>query len=194
MSTPTPAKMSPTGTFHLVFSLLAILFGAVVIMLPKGTRWHRTWGHGYVWSMVGVMATSFAMFDLTGSVTPFHVAAVVGGVTIGGGMWTVLRRRPKKHWIHAHATWMAWSYVGLMAAFVSESMTRFVMPAVQGTLEHQRLWFLFWGLVGVGTFVTVGVGAWLIRRNLDDAVQATPHAMRAEREELASPELTRSGT
>ena len=150
--------------------------------LPKGTRWHRTWGHGYVWCMVGVVGTSFVMYDLTGRVTPFHFAAVVAGVTIGGGMWTALRRRPKGGWIHAHATWMAWSYVGLMAAFVAESLTRFIMPALEGTLERNALWPAFWTLVAVGSFSVFGVGAWLIRRRLPDAVRATPAAMRADRE------------
>ncbi|NNM32092.1 MAG: hypothetical protein HKO53_03455, partial [Gemmatimonadetes bacterium] len=81
--------MTTTGGFHLAFSLIAIAAGAVVLLLPKGTRWHRTWGHGYVWSMVGVIVTSMAMYDLTGRVTPFHFAALVAAVTVAGGMWTV---------------------------------------------------------------------------------------------------------
>lgn len=178
--------MTPTGTFHLVFSLLAVLLGAVVVLLPKGTRWHRTWGHGYVWCMVGVVATSFAMYNLTGRLTPFHLAALVGGVTIGAGLWTVLGRRPKKHWIEAHATWMSWSYVGLVAALIAESLTRFAMPALAGVLERSSMWPAFWTLVAVGSFGTFAVGAWVIRRRLPDAVRSTPAAIRREREELGT--------
>ena len=178
--------MSPTGVLHLSFSLLAILFGAVVLLLRKGTRWHRTWGHGYVWSMIGVVVTSFAMFNLTGRVTPFHLAAVVAGLTLVGGLWTVLGRRPKKDWMQAHAAWMAWSYVGLLAAFVAESLTRFVMPLAASTLEAHRLWPAFWALVVVGSLATFGVGGWIIRRTLPDALRRTPQAMRAEREALGS--------
>lgn len=185
--------MSPTGVLHLTFSMLAILFGAIVLLLPKGTRWHRSWGHGYAWTMVGVVATSFAMFNLTGRVTPFHVAAVIAGVTLAGGMWTVLARRPRKHWIGAHATWMAWSYVGLMAAFVAESLTRFVMPAAEQMLDTRNLWPAFWTLVAVGSFGTFALGWWIMRRTLPEAIRSTPAAIRAERDELAGREALDAG-
>ncbi len=175
--------MSSMGTIHLAVSLLALVLGAVVLRLPKGTRWHRTWGHGYVWGMVGVVATSFALFNLTGSLTLFHGAALVAGVTLVGGMWAALGRRPRKGWIHAHATWMAWSYTGLCAAFVAESMTRFVMPplAARGVLEGR--WGLFWTLVAIGSFGTFAIGALLIRRHLLASVASTPAAMRADRDD-----------
>lgn len=168
--------MTPIGTVHLTFSLLAIVLGAVTLLMPKGHRWHRTWGHGYVWSMAGVVATSFAMDGLTGSITPFHFAAAVAGLTILAGMWSVLARRPRD-WISAHATWMAWSYVGLMAAFVAESLTRLVMPALAGELAGHALWPAFWILVAVGSFATAAAGAWLIRKWLRPAIsKVTPVA------------------
>ncbi len=163
--------MTPIGAVHFTFSLLAILLGAVTLLLPKGTRWHRTWGHGYAWSMLGLVATSLAMYNLTGRVTPFHFAAVVALLTVGAGVWSVLARRPEGQWIDAHAAWMAWSYVGLMAAAVAETLTRFVMPVLASTLEQRALWPAFWGLVVVGTLVTVSVGARMIRRRLPGAVE-----------------------
>ncbi len=176
--------MTPLGAVHLVFSLLAILFGAVVLMLPKGTRWHRSWGHGYFWAMVGVVATALSLYNLTGRLTPFHFFAVVAGATVAAGLWSVLSRRPKKVWIEAHANWMAWSYVGLLAAFVAESLTRFAMPLLAGTLERNALWPAFWILVAVGSAATIGVGAYAIRRRLPGAVASTPAAMRRERQGL----------
>lgn len=162
--------MTSIGTVHLVFSLLAVIFGAVTLLLPKGTRWHRTWGHGYVWCMLGLIVTALVIYDLTGRVTPFHVAALVALATVGAGMWKALVRRPAHGWVEAHATWMAWSYVGLMAAFVAESLTRFVMPRLADTLEAASLWGAFWVLVGVGSFGAGAVGAWLVRRKLPEAV------------------------
>ncbi len=175
--------MSTTGIFHLIFSLGAVLFGAVVLLLPKGTRWHRTWGHGYFWCMVGVVSTSFAMFGLTGRVTPFHLAAVVAGLTLAVGMWAALRRRPKQYWIEAHANWMAWSYVGLLAALVAESLTRFIMPPLAGTLDQSALWPAFWTVVTVSSFATIGLGARQIRKRLPAALSNTPQAMKRERQE-----------
>ena len=173
--------MTPLGAVHLVFALLALLFGAVVLRLPKGTRWHRTWGHGYLWSMVGLVATSFGLYNLTGGVTPFHLAAVVAGGTVLAGTGAVLLRRPRKAWMEAHATWMAWSYVGLVAAFVAETSTRFVMPMVADTLEARSLVWLFWTVVGVVSFLVGWVGWWLIRTRLPVALERTPEAMRTER-------------
>lgn len=176
--------MTPIGAVHFVASLVAILAGAVVLMLPKGTRWHRTWGHAYVWSILLVVVTAFSLYNLTGRLTPFHFAAVAGGVTVLGGMWTVLRRVPRKQWIEAHATWMAWSYVGLMAAFTAETLTRFVMPRLEGFLEINALWSAFWIVVAVGSFGAGAVGWWLIRTRLPGAIASTPSAIRREREEL----------
>ena len=106
-----------------------------MLLLPKGTRWHRTWGHGYFWSMAGLVATSFGLYDLTGAVTPFHLGAAVAGATVLAGVGAVLLRRPRRSWMEAHATWMAWSYVGLAAAYGAETSTRLVMPAVADALE-----------------------------------------------------------
>ena len=162
--------MSTSGAFHLAFAVLAILFGGVVLVLPKGGRWHRTVGQGYFWSMVGVVATSFTMYRLTGEVTPFHFAAAISGLTIAGGMWTVLRRRPG-HWVHAHALWMTWSYVGLIAALVAESLTRLAMPSLEATLERRALWPAFWILVATASGATFLVGAAMIRRYVPRAVR-----------------------
>ena len=48
------------GTIHLVFSLIAMVLGGTTLSLSKGTRWHRTWGHGYVWAMAGVVGREVA--------------------------------------------------------------------------------------------------------------------------------------
>lgn len=84
----------------------------------------------------------------------------------------------------AHATWMAWSYVGLLAAFVAESLTRFLMPVAEEWLERSSLWPAFWTLVAVGSFLTMGAGWYFIRTRLARAIANTPAAIRAEREGL----------
>lgn len=176
--------MTAAGTVHFTASLLALLAGAIVLRLPKGTRWHRTWGHAYVWGMVGVVATSFSMWNMTGRFTPFHFFAIVAGLTLAAAMYTVLARQPKGRWIEAHAAWMVWSYVGLCAAATAETLSRFVMPIAVELFESSQLLGIFWSVVGLATFVTVGVGALLVRRYLPGAIKATPQAIRRERAEL----------
>lgn len=150
---------------HVAFCTVAIAAGGVVL-LPKGTRWHRTLGHLYATSMAGVVVSALTIYDLTGGPGPFHLAALVAAVTVGGGLYTVLARRPAASWIEAHATWMSWSYVGLMAALAAESLARFVMPRAAGFLEARELWTLFWITVTVATLAVVAAGAWLIRTRL----------------------------
>lgn len=176
--------MSTLGAVHTAFALLAILTGAVVLRLPKGTRWHRTFGHTYVMSMVGLVVTALLVYRLTGGFGPFHVAAVVAGVTLALGLGAVLLRWPRKAWMEAHATWMSWSYVGLLAAFAAETLTRAVLPLVEPLLREQGQWGVFWGLVGVVSFLVVGAGGWVIGRYLPRALERTPEAMRRERREL----------
>lgn len=176
--------MSPYGTVHVACSFLALAAGAVVFRLPKGTRWHRTLGHVYAMGMVGVVATSLVIYRLTGHFGPFHVAALVAALTLAGGLWTVLARRPRKAWIGAHATWMSWSYIGLAAALVAESMTRWIVPVVEPHLESGPLWGAFWGTALLASLAVMAVGAHLVRRRLPASVAGTPAAMRRERARL----------
>jgi len=176
--------MSTLGVVHTVFSFLAILFGALVVLLDKGTRWHRTWGHLYAVCMMGLAVTALFIYRLTGSFGPFHMFAIVALVTLGLGLGTVLLRRPRKNWMEAHAYWMSWSYVGLLAAFAAESLTRFVMPMVATTLAERELWGAFWGLVGFASFAVAGIGGLIIKRRLPKALASTPEGIRRERAQL----------
>jgi uncharacterized membrane protein len=177
-------SMSPLGTVHTVFALLAMAAGAAVCLLPKGTRWHRTLGHVYATAMAGLVVTALFIYRLTGGFGLFHIFALVAAATLAAGLGTVLLRRPRGSWMEAHATWMSWSYVGLLAAFVSESLTRVVMPRVAPLLREHELWGLFWTLVGVATLVVVLTGRWLIGRYLPRALERAPTAMREERRRL----------
>jgi len=162
--------MSEIGLVHFVFSLVAIVSGGAVSLMRKGTRWHRTVGHIYVTSMLGLIVTAFSIFGLLGHFGPFHVAAIVSTVTIGLGMAAVLLRKPKGAWKEQHAYWMAWSYIGLMAAAVAETSTRFILPALAPRLEGGG-WTIFWSLVGGSTFLVVGIGVWITKTRLPASLQ-----------------------
>jgi uncharacterized membrane protein len=170
---------------HLLFSFVAIGAGALVIGISKGTRWHRTVGHIYVTAMIGLIVSALSIYDLTGNFGPFHVAAIVATITLFMGLASVLLRRPRKQWIEAHATWMSWSYIGLIAAFLAESLSRFVMPREWRTYIGQNgLWSVFWASVGLTSVAVCVVGAVLVAKRLPRAVASTPEAMRRERSAL----------
>jgi uncharacterized membrane protein len=144
--------MSPLGWIHTAFAVVALVTGAVVLARRKGTRAHRSSGWIYAVCMFGLNVTAFSIYRLFGAFGPFHVAALVSSVTLVGGMTAALRRRPG--WVTRHYRWMTWSYVGLLAAFVSEVGTR--LPGTP-----------FWGAVLLASAVVIGGGGYLIRARAD---------------------------
>ena len=141
--------MNTLGWIHTACSVSALVTGAVVLMRPKGTAGHRRLGWVYVGSMLGLNATAMFIYRLFGGFGPFHVAALLSLATLVGGMLPALRRRPG--WVTRHYWWMAYSYVGLLAAAASEVATR-----LPGTV--------FWGAVLLASFGVVAIGAVLINR------------------------------
>lgn len=117
--------MDVLGVGHLAAAIAAMSAGAVVLLSRKGTRWHRRWGWLYVGSMLAINATALMIYDLFGGFGPFHAAALVSLGTVAMGMVPVRQRAPRGRWLPMHAYWMSGSYVGLLAAFVSESATRY---------------------------------------------------------------------
>lgn len=114
----------PLGVTHLTAAVAALVAGGLVALLPKGTRLHRRVGWIYVAAMATVNVTALCIYDLFGGFGPFHVAAMLSGVTVAAGMLPARRRRPRRFWIVSHAYWMVGSYVGLLAAAASETATR----------------------------------------------------------------------
>jgi uncharacterized membrane protein len=117
------------GNAHHAMALLALASGALVLLSKKGGRRHRRTGWVYVASMAAVNLTAFLIYDLFNRIGPFHIAAMVSAITVLIGVVPAVRRRPNRSWVEHHAHWMAWSYIGLVAAAVSEVSTRYLdMP------------------------------------------------------------------
>lgn len=135
---------SNTGLIHLIAAILALIFGSLVLVKTKGTKWHKKMGYYYVWSMVVMLATSFMLFGLFGRWGIFHYASVVSSITLFMGVLPVIRR--KGNWIVWHFSMMYWSIIGLYAAFLSEVFTR-VLPTP------------FFTGVGIGTALIMIAGA-----------------------------------
>ncbi len=113
---------SSIGAAHLAAAMAALVLGAVVIGVAKGTPFHRMIGAGYVAAMMIVNLSALAIYRLTGHFEAFHVLALLNLALLAGGVVAALIRRPG--WLSIHYQFMAWSYVGLLAATGSEIVIR----------------------------------------------------------------------
>jgi uncharacterized membrane protein len=154
--------MSTLGWVHTIFSLVALAAGAAVILLRKGTRWHRTLGHLYLTSMLALNATALSIYRLFDGFGPFHWMAIASLITLVAGMVPVLARWPRQRWLALHGGCMSGSYVGLVAAAASEVTS--------------RLGSDFGGTVAITTVVVIGVGMAILMRTLPQALGRVPRA------------------
>lgn len=128
------------ATGHVMAALTALLAGAAVLFLRKGTRTHRAIGTAYVLALVlvNVAALSLHRENVFGV---FHGLAVASLLTIAVGLSPLLlgKRSPKV--IATHAFCMTWSCVGLTAAgcgqlavAVGDGRAAWAVPAVVGAV------------------------------------------------------------
>lgn len=178
--------MTLLGWTHTVAALTALAAGAAVLLSAKGTTRHRQLGWLYAASMLLLNASALFIFRLLGRVGPFHAAAVVSLVTVLFGVAAARRARRHRRAKHSveraralkyHYAWMTWSYVGLLAAAVSEVATR--VPALR---PRPGQGLAFGVTVAAATLMVVAVGARLIRRRR--AALLAPYQPRAERAPL----------
>lgn len=161
--------MSLLGVVHLATAFAAILSGGSVLLTgPKGGRTHRRLGWVYLVSMLVLNGTALSIYRLFGGFGPFHVAAIVSVVGTGFGALFAIRARrarargdlaARARFIEGHYEAIGWSYIGLIAALVSETATRTDIvrrAAAPGAA--------FGIAVGVATAAVVFVGSRLLRK------------------------------
>jgi uncharacterized membrane protein len=139
------------GQVHTWLAVLALLLGAFIFPWAKGTRRHKILGYAYAAALTGTTISAFAIYHLTGHFGVFHIAAVVSFLTLVAAMVPVITRRPRKSWLYLHYKYTGWSYVGLLAAAVSEAAVR--LPSAP-----------FWPAVAIGSATFFGAGGLLIAR------------------------------
>ncbi len=139
------------STFHMVSAVSALIFGACVLLAHKGTRLHKQLGYAYFFNMLGLNLTALFIYQLTGHFGPFHGAALASLLTLLAGFIPAYLHLPHGRWLEFHYEFMNWSYVGLIAAGVSEVATR--LPSAP-----------FWPAVVASMFVVFLSGGILISR------------------------------
>jgi uncharacterized membrane protein len=103
------------ATAHVVAASSALIAGAGVLLLPKGTQLHRAIGAVYVLALVLVNTAALSLHrESTFGV--FHALAVASLVTIAVGLSPLLLGKRSPMAIASHAYCMTWSYAGLVAA------------------------------------------------------------------------------
>jgi uncharacterized membrane protein len=115
---------SSLGWFHLLTAFVAMLLGAFVLATPKGTRRHKRVGYAYVFSMLLVCGSALSIYRLTGAFGIFHVTAIIGLLTLAGGMVPMFLKNVDPKYKATHLWFMYYSVLGLYAAFASELIVR----------------------------------------------------------------------
>ena len=137
--------------FHIVSAVSALIFGLCVFLTRKGTRLHKQFGYAYFFNMLGLNISALFIYRLTGHFGPFHGAAFASLLTLMAGFAAAYLRLPQGRWLELHYEFMNWSYVGLIAAAVSEAITR--LPSAP-----------FWPAVFAGTLIVFLIGGSLIAK------------------------------
>ena len=123
--------ISPLGAAHVAAALAALGFGALVLLMRKGTQLHRAIGMAYATAMIALCVTALMIYRISGHFGPFHVLALVSLATIVGGVMAVLRRRPG--WLSKHYRMMTFSYLGLLSAGTTQMLVN--LPALHGPVR-----------------------------------------------------------
>ena len=155
--------ISAIGAAHVAMGSVALVSGAVVLMLPKGTARHRRVGSVYAAAIFTINGTALSMYDLTGRPNVFHVIALVNLATLAMGLLALRRwRRTRQHGdLVIHQRRMAMNYVGLWMAFVTELLVN-PMMGVSRMSDPRSHWPLMIAL-NLALFVA---GGWLVRTRL----------------------------
>jgi uncharacterized membrane protein len=122
-------KLSLLGILHTGCGVLALLLGAWIFLAWKGTRAHVLAGWAYVASMACLNGSALGLYHLTGGFNVFHALAVFSLAMVAAGVVQALGRRRWRRWLWRHYQYMAWSYVGLLAATCNEAFVR--VPPLQ---------------------------------------------------------------
>ncbi len=100
---------------HVVAAVSALVLGAAVLLLPKGTHAHRVIGTIYVVALVLVNVAALSLHR-ENTFGVFHGLAVASLVTIAVGLSPLVLGKRSPPVIVTHAYCMTWSYAGLVAA------------------------------------------------------------------------------
>jgi len=146
---------SELGALHFYSACASLLLGALILLMPKGTKLHRAIGLTYVFAMLEVNATALMLYHLTGHFGVFHVFALVSLLGVLAGVAAVIFRW--RGWLNSHYRSMSFSYIGLVAAAAAETLVRVPALHVRGPVGAFAIGIAMAAVFGIG-------GSFLVRR------------------------------
>lgn len=96
---------------HLIGALVALVLGAMVLAMPKGTARHKLLGRIWVVIMLTVSISSFWIRDLTGGFSWIHGLSVFTIFCLIMAIWGIRTGR-----VATHRGFMIGTFVGLLGA------------------------------------------------------------------------------
>lgn len=136
--------------FHIGSALLALVLALVVLIAPKGTRFHKLMGYVFAIALLLVNGSAIFMYNLTGRFNLLHVFAVISlGSLIYGMIPAILRKQA--HWLRRHISGMTGAALGVWGAGLAELTIR-VLP---GFLNPSQIIGIAAG-IGVVFFFLIG--------------------------------------
>lgn len=116
--------LTTAGTIHTVLAAAGIVLGLVQFLTRKRGSLHRAVGYAFVYAMLVADCAALLVFQFTGVFNILHVGVLTSLACIAAGLWPVLHSPRRTDWREKHYLWISWSYVGLLAAAVTELAVR----------------------------------------------------------------------
>ena len=174
--------LSPLLIVHVAAAVVAIVSGAIVFMLPKGTRRHRRIAVVYVAAMivttvvVAFVPASTLKFGDSGYGF-FHLFIVVGLVSSAVGVLGLYkwRRTRERRWLRMHQMRFSFSYAGLLMAGLSQFATN---PRFGIVTELTPT--TFWTLFSLSNALILAIAIAMVRRYIVVGDPLRRYAMRPD--------------
>ena len=148
--------LTVAGWIHTLLASVGIVVGAEQVLRTRRDKLHRWFGYVYVVAMVAADVSILTVYRFNGHFNVFHVGAIANLLCIAMALRPMLVRPRPPQWKLTHYMWICWSYVGLLAAALTEFIIRTQpLPGRGATILATML----------ATSAVCGVGAWLIARH-----------------------------
>lgn len=151
------------GGLHFYSAMAALVVGALLLFRRKGTKLHRISGYLYFGLMLTLNLSALPIQRMSGGIGPFHIFVLISLPTVLAALYFPLFRHKHPNWLWHHSNLMVWSYIGLVSAFVAETMVR--LPFLLWPPSHQaaagnNLWIAMGSSMFCAFLVAAIGGAW----------------------------------